>query len=842
MRAPELVHRGRHRCDGVIFDPTITGTATVRRRVLDLWSEGAKLLLLPDGRWLLLLAVPAELDSGPTGGCLVTATNAGLIAAPGISGTEGALAFWSHGETLHVQLTSLSTLDPSDWIAPGVAVRTLHPLAAPMSRGIEEPAPPPPDPDLRSAAGVGLLSTKARRFVSEVQSDSETSRGAAHRRGRGAPAGQPSTARGNGLLAKLALRSPLRHEIGRRHARYLEQLSKQFTRGELSEALRHAIPLGGLGGGALTLRLPQRRNSLALSGGQSSGRTVPLGPTVHHHLQALYRQAAKDLELSSQIDEAAFVLSELLNNTLECVALLERHHRYKTAATLSENRRLDPAITTRLWWLAGDRPRAMRLARKSNSYLTVLKYLERTDPDAAHQFRLLWVDELERSGNLHGAISIGWPDPEIRPLLVNLIERGVKAADQWSLGIHVYLVALHPSSANRQSCFAAMNDDQISPASLRFMAEALAEATSSDPIVDREICTAAIRALVPIPQRSSDKTFASAFRAIRNRADPIAAADLPSAPTPPRESRTVEIPPRPRGVRAIRDVAPLTNDRALVALGEAGVRLVTFAGRTAAEWSTPCHYLVPADHGKTAILLTDRETILEAHILDLVTRKVRYYGTIRSRLWSKSFDGATWAAVDDRGLVFYDILSESPSVAWREFEPGWVCHELERSPDSLAAVVTILPGVMIPTERLETWRWDLPGMRLDQRQRIKAEEYTTRLHLLSDATSIWERESVAPLRPVVLAPSGRRIDDNLECAVSIQTSGEILAMHTAEGTIEMIDIALGPGGEPVGIWTGIEEPWGLRSQGSLLAVWTESGNVAVVDVEHRRLLASLAIS
>ncbi len=829
-----MIHRGRHRSDGLILQPATIGEAAAQSRVLHLWSNGSRLLALPEGHWLLLFSAPMDLDSTAAGGNLVTKTGAGLTAAPGLKAAEGELAYWDRSALRQVRLSALRNLDPSEWIDLGVTIRSVDPLAATKALTVEELTPPPPELDLRKKARIGTLSKRASRFVADAESANSTARRTARDRKLGARGGQSSAAKGNSTLAKLALRSPLRHEIGRRHAKYLDELTQQFSRGELHEALRHAIPLGGLGNGALTLRVPGRRDSLSLSNIRSSGRTVPLGPTIQQHLQTLYRRAAEELEASDRIDEAAFVLAELLNSPQECVALLERHRRYLAAATLAENRQLDPTLTVRLWWLAGDRSRAMELARKSNAYQSVLKHLENTDPDGAHQFRLLWVDELERSSNIHGAISVGWPDPQIRPLLVNAIQRGIDAQDQWSLGIHTYRVALHPSSSNRAAFFAAMKDESVSPAALRFMADALAEAESSDQVVDREVCTTALRALVSLPQRTSQRTFASAFKTIRNRADPILAADLPSAPASPHDLGPVEIPQRPRGVRATHDLVPLTDGRALVALGEAGVRLVTYAGKTVAEWSTPCHHLVPADHGKTVILLTDRETVVEAHILDLTTRKIRYYGPVRTWRWAKSFDGTSWAALDERGVAFYDMLSESPKVTWRELEPGWVCHELVRSPDSLAAVVTIPADGVFTTGRFQLWRWVLPGMRLDQRHSIKPEEYATRSHLLSDATLIWERESVAPLEPVATTASGQRSSRSLGSVIEVQTSGAVLAVLTNERAIEITqDLSTGP----VARWNGIEENWGFRSQGFLLAAWTESGNIAVVDTDSRTLLA-----
>jgi MoxR-vWA-beta-propeller ternary system domain bpX6 len=840
MRVTDLAYRGTHLCIGLIIDLTTVGATAAQSRVLSLWQSGSKLRTLPDGRWLLVLGSGAELDAATAEGTLVIDRGAALHGAPNLEVADGEVAFWWHGQECHVSLRELTEVDPSTWIELSVETASLKPLAAPEPVSAVEPIPTPPEPDLRGTAGISELSKGAQRFAAEVQPDSESKRRrrSSSRRGWRQDRLSPA-ARGNNRLIRLVLRSPLRHEVSRRHAKYLDHLGSQFASGDLNEALRHAIPLGGLGNGALSLRIGRRRNSLGLSDGRTGLRSVQLGVTVQQQLQKLYRQAAQDLERSGRIDEAAFVLAELLNNATECVALLERHKRYKTAALLSENRGLDPALTVRLWWFADDRPRAMRLARKSNSYSLVLKYLDDTDPNAAQQFRLLWVDELESSGNIHGAVAAGWPDPQIRPLLRNAIQRGVDMGDEWSLGIHAYRVALHPSAVNRSEFFESMSSDQVSAAALRFMAQALVQAKCSDPVADREVCTAALRVLVPLPQRKVDKSFAVAFRAIRERVDPIVAADLPSAPALRQPEGPVELESRPAGVSAVHDVVPLTNDRALVALGEQGVRLVKYDGKTVAEWRTPCHRLVPADHGRTVILLTDRESVLEAHVLDLVTRKTRYYGQIRSDLWATNFDGSSWAAVDNQGIAFYDMLSDRPQVVWRELQPGWKCLALQRTADSLAAVIMIPSDNVFPEPRLELRRWELPSMRLDVKRRIDPVDEAVGLHLLADASSIWERETTSSTTPVVLTPSGAESAEGLRYAVAVDTSGSLLALQNADGTIE---VTAGHGGQLVVRWRGVDEEWGFRGHGLRLAMWTKSGNVALIDSEQLNLLAFLSVS
>ncbi len=835
MRAVEHVHKGTQTVRGWIITPAVTGEVTAQHRVISGWRQGSQLYRLPDQQWLLLSSEPIEISAKQTPGAPVIREGGGFVAAPGLRVAADELLWWSHGHKCQAKLENLERLDPADWIDLGVELIDVDPIVADTVPAPVEPAPPPPTPDLRAGAQIKEQTHKATRFTEELKTQSARSK----RRGPTTTGGQTPSAprRSAGTLAKLLLRSPLRNEIGRRHARYVEALTRQFTAGDLDEALRNAIPLGGLGQAALSLRLPGRRDHLRLSSsGPGGGKSVPFGPTVQQHLQQLYRQAATELEAAGRIDEAAFVLAELLNNPAECVALLERHRRFETAATLAENRDLDAALTIRLWWLAGNHHRSLRLARRHHAYQAVLTRLDDVDPTAAREFRLLWVDELERSGNLLGAVTAGWPDPTIRPLLTNVIERGISSNDDWSLALHAYRTALHPSQQNRHSLFNQLNDQSPTPAALRFFGHAVAEAEANDPVADREITSRATRALLRLPRPRKDRQFETTFRSIRDRADPVLAADLPPAATPAKQPGCVEIPDQPPGLTRIHDVVPLTNGTTLVALGELGCRIMTADGRTTASWDIPCHHFVAADHTGTVALLTQRNQTLETHVLDLTTRRTRHYGTVRSGLWATSFDGATWAVVDERGLTFLDLLADRPTIAWRELEPGWICHQLTRSEDFLAAIIAIPTSVMVREPRLELWRWELPTRRLAVRRRIAPPDNADQVHLLADGTSIWQQPEVQ--QPgVVIAPSGAHgpAPARFDADDELRTSGSMVARRSPTGALKISESI--DGSDTVSA-TVADGSWGFRVHAGRVAIWDTAGRYSVIDIEHSHLAAT----
>ena len=87
----------------------------------------------------------------------------------------------------------------------------------------------------------------------------------ADRRGaRNRAAGPSLFARLRARIAGALWKSRLGMVLGRRHAAYLRRMLELFDRGELEQALRHAIPLGDGSGGDGQL-------ALASDGGTASG-------------------------------------------------------------------------------------------------------------------------------------------------------------------------------------------------------------------------------------------------------------------------------------------------------------------------------------------------------------------------------------------------------------------------------------------------------------------------------------------------------------------------------------------------------------------------------------------
>ena len=111
--------------------------------------------------------------------------------------------------------------------------------------------------------------------------------------------------------------------LGRRHSAYIQRMIEMFEEGDLREALRYAIPLGSevaetLKG--LPLRIPSPRRDLEVKPDSKPSWTVAhFAPDLYGELQRIYRAAFERLEVQGSIEEAAFVLAEVLSAHEEAV-------------------------------------------------------------------------------------------------------------------------------------------------------------------------------------------------------------------------------------------------------------------------------------------------------------------------------------------------------------------------------------------------------------------------------------------------------------------------------------------------------------------------------------------
>jgi hypothetical protein len=484
-----------------------------------------------------------------------------------------------------------------------------------------------------------------------------------------------------GWSARMLARSRLSRIFSLRQARYLGRLLDMFEQGRLDEALRHAIPLGGDGGpGELkpALGLPEARRNLQITDGRPATSAYHWGHDIEAELRRRYRMAVEQLIQKGRIEEAAFVLVELLKSFEEAVTLLEKHGKLLLAAQIAESRNLAPDLIVRQWFLAGDVERAVAVARRTGAFAAAVLRLQRTDPSAATSLRLIWGDFLARSGAYAAAVDVLWDSPEARGLVRRFVDLSI--AQGGTTGARMLA---------RKLVVAPEEFEQVRMSALALLAGA-----------DRRLPLAFAQSLqvflngrnVKVPQEAVEPLRVLARPTVRTllqesaveqgaydiahglvevAADGALKADLPARPpfhgdvlrsrqTPLR----IDLPPGDAGRTPVSDAALLPDGRVLVALGETGARLLTADGRDVVHFDRPVHRLIVSDHGDRAIGLAERGEIQLLSVFDLTRRTVRPWTETRLDHWATTYDGATWFASKGTRFQAVDALSDAMKAVW----------------------------------------------------------------------------------------------------------------------------------------------------------------------------------
>ncbi|WP_369182029.1 bpX6 domain-containing protein [Streptomyces sp. Y1] len=983
---------------GFVLDVPLIGAAEAAERVLSHWQDGARLLELPDGRWVLTLPAPVRTRPDRAPGEPLRAVGGALVAAGADQRAldGGDVLLVAGGLTYRHAIAGMRPLDPAHWLDPtGIAVHRLGPVGTPAApEPVEEDeALRPPVVDLRAAAGVRERSSWAARLLGERRPrrpqrprpprslagrpgdptyprppagrpappvwpnalflaavlcgalpylPSAVERGeseiwsvipvltaasiglavlpwAKARRDRKAAAPQHAgAARQSGApdgprksaaarrprgqwLARLALRSPAGTLFQRRQARYVARLARSFRQRRWEDALRDAVRLAGDAGrgpgGLLALRLPARfRGALRPDPRERAGAPAAMpisGPTVHGFLNDLYREAAEALEREARIDEAAYVLADLLAEPAEAVALLERHGRVEQAAELAEGRGLPADQVVRLWWRAGQRERAVRIAHRRGAFAAAVERLAATDPQAARELRTAWAAHCREAGDRLGAVDAVWPDAALRPTAVGDLREAVLLGGAARGRALVHLLALGPAGRAADAATgpeARTAHDARTAADARNAAEviaglalatlaadapdseraaaltALATVPAADPAVDRQLATAALRAVTRgggFGDGGDTTTQRARYTRLSQRADPLAAADLPkprlAAPTPgtPLEVTAADRP----GTLPVLDAARLDSGAVLVACGHAGVRLLGPDGRTRARWDVPADELVLADHGGSALLVARYGEVRDIARLDLVTRAVERWTTLRVRGLARSYDGRRLVTVDPDGTIaVLDTRTARPTVVHRELGGDQrLLGAIARTPDSCAGLVHTHPAPgSHRVEMSELWQWEQPDWTLRGRSHLnrtgpdRPGPYVADLDgavLLADGRLLDTGPGAAADTTLVRAVGDGRVAER-----SVRGQGVLSADGTHWAFAARLSGALhvtlggGPPGAPlVGGFTAVfpgadASPVGLRRHGDALTCWHRSGRLFATTPDGATLLANLRVT
>lgn len=681
VRPTQLAFKGRVEASALLLDDSAEG----RRRVLRAWRPGATVRHTPRGL-LLTLAEPERLRADAAPGAPLVAQH-GVFSAVPLSKTEAAA--FSPGSVLLAQAGTLAVLaaasdplDPSGWLdLGGFTVTSAAPLPEPTRRipAIAEPPPLDLHAQVKDPKTAQAL-LDALRDSGAVKPPSAWRRALRWfgRRLRGTeapPSSRPDALdRLNAWLSRRLERSRLGRWLIDRQSAYFDRLLKMFDQDDLDEALRHAIALEGdaLGpatGRALGTPSPRAGLGLTFGAGRGAGAAIQLEGNRYERLRAQYRAAAKKLEEAGRIDEAAFVLTDLLNAPLDAVALFERHQRWAVAARLAEGKGLDPALVVRLWFLAGDAARAVRVARKAKVFAPAVTRLEATHPAEARRLRMLWADGLAAGGDFPAAVRAAWPVPEARPLLLRWIDLGVEAGGPEGARLLLQRLELDPANAAPvvTRVLALLDDPSRARADER---EAIAEALIAGPPASephrRLLVRPAGRALVRDRGAHGLKNEAL-LRRLLALDEGALRTDVPLnvTPPPPRQRPTDFVFRADPAALVSSDAAVLPGGRMLVALAESGVAVVAPDGRRAWHADGPAFSLAIAPTAQFAVTWTPRGEAVNAARLQLGLKTHADWGRFPLLAAAPEVHGGIWLVGSGHAVLALDALADEPTALWQ---------------------------------------------------------------------------------------------------------------------------------------------------------------------------------
>jgi MoxR-vWA-beta-propeller ternary system domain bpX6 len=517
---------------------------------------------------------------------------------------------------------------------------------------------------------------------------------------------------------KIVMVTRLARVLGWRQGRYLSRVMQMFEQGDMDEALRHGIPLSSISDSPIlrmTFGLPGARQNLRLNPfGRRPTSAMVLGQSLYSHLHQLYRSTFKRLEAQGRIGEAAFVLAELLRANEEAVAFLERNGRLREAAEIAEARALAPEIIVRQWFLAGEKERAIQVARKTGAFHGAVLRLEKSRHPAASELRKLWAQSLADAGNVAVAVDVLWPLESERSTAVEWMRQAAAIGGRPGARSVARLISVAQDGYREfwPQALELLQSGSVegAPARMEF-AETLRKEPKSPQTqtLARLAARAVLRdagqgmhSLGPIPMRQLiDYSGDGALRADippRSQGRKVELNDLGA-------SRRYFIGANDRGSAQISDAVLLPSGSCAVAMGEVGLKLFTRDGRTKAHFDEPADRIVVSENGSKIITMGRRGAVWSLSRVDVLSRKATPWCHAEISGFATNFDGATWYVVCGQDLYAIDATSPRLDALWR-------IPDLGHSVGPLTLASGKLHLVTYKDKNLWLWEYQLPQLRL----------------------------------------------------------------------------------------------------------------------------------
>jgi hypothetical protein len=526
-------------------------------------------------------------------------------------------------------------------------------------------------------------------------------------------------------LTRLAIASRMSKLIGWRQGAYLRKMLQMFDDGDLHEALRHALPIDAIGPSrGQAFSAPGRRNELRLSGASDISTNIGLPDALRDHLRTLYRQSFERLDRAGKIDEALFVLAELLNAKQEALDYLERHGRHAQAAELALAWDMPASTIVRLLLLAGDFERAVQVARRDGDFAAAVAALENTKPELAIKLRLAWGEALAERGQWLTAMETVWSIPQARNLAIHWLQSAEHAGETLSARALVRRAEHLPDTLERYGeRLQALADPQSHSDARLAMAEALLDVSAHNAATRAIVSAITPAVLADRAAGRHDLSKAKLRKLLHLSNDPWLNADAPEVAVPPIavkpsfwiSNSSLQWAPPAVGLQQVHDVAALDDHRYLLALGEAGAMVIDRRGKSLQRYAVPAYTIAIGESRNIALAVAPREALSRVTRLDLVHHSATDLGAIPISSCAQAFDGIGWSIVSRDRILVIDAAKSLQDVLWHVGDlPGPIVSSRYLQNQEL---------YLIRSGRgFEAWTYQLPGRRLLSRESVALDE------------------------------------------------------------------------------------------------------------------------
>ena len=768
LQPTEYVAQGCIAAAGLLFDARRMPHEQLVTRIRAHWSPGAKLFCIGE-RYALLWQQPLYLHTKEAPAAPLLAYGSIYATAP--LNPEQIERYSLHPLTLlqidqgDFQASALdhsTRFDPAVWIdASSYSLETVKPLGRPPGKPklgsmlmgkdnralfkdeklqaseeqkqiIESMKEAPAKTARRGGMGGNLLTL--------VISLLPTRRGSADSRADSAerPYNAPQTSESSKpsfseIWRRYLLLSQLGRFIGRRQARYLQEMVKMFEQGDLEQALKHAIPLSDLRDALerqnSALGTPRARDNLDINfQRQRSQSAIGLSDDSESYLRQLYERNFRRLNRLGRHREAGFVLAELLKEYDRAVDYLEQKGETVMAAELAEGQQLQPAKVISQWLIAGNTTRAIRIARLTRCYAAAVSLLQNRDKTLADRLRWEFSQLHAQSGDFEQAVELAWPLRQKHPEILHWTRQAIDHGG----GVGARMLARYLSLTATQDEYLLKAQallSQVDEKNAMLRTEFIDTIAQLPPTPITRICARmALRCLIGEIDQGYRKHEKKRFNALLNLVDdPLLRheartlqlgsqlrkpTNLLSQREPPLE---YHIPAGTQSAAAQTAVAILAKEWLLVARGESGVDIYKPDGIKVTTLAVPCHDIVTSDLGNRALLLARRNSLWVAYKFELERLTAQRWLELDIDSYAATHDGMQWLVSKESQLWLLDLQAEEQRALWSISDLPGTIIAIQRSQKRFAMLLQDSQG------GTATWSYQLPELLLKERLPVSRE-------------------------------------------------------------------------------------------------------------------------